>query len=520
MANITLNVIDHLGNPVATDNFQVIASTNYNFSGTNTGTFTLPNYESFQVIIQEATFRDYQMIFTHYDYDIVITITLIPNICRDETFNYCCNASFFIIDNPCNQHKILYKTSSSPSKLKVYKGTQLIGEGGVIPIPDYLACSELTIVSEDLPSCCCAPVTYPPCTDTRTIEIACNECLCKPDWTFDHDACYDKIYPFIDFENQIFFKKERWYIPINEPVTFTLADICIRTELWVYNQSLNDYVLINYRPPISVDLELVNSDGDILATYSDSLSWNFTDTQLATFLANLILTYTFDTIGKYKLKATITTNCGNYVVEKEIYVMDDIELTITEICKEYELIICNDTFTITIRDYIKDETIVNISLVSGVANYVFQPAYTSYENKIVLEVNKLKLDIPDGIYTITIVNGLESKTFIVVHLCNLKECYLRLAKALYCEEEFASVHIGEMKNHVFLYHIVSFFMLYKLIMEYYTLQHPIHILDTTLSNSENLVYVEIDKALKKAMKICEECKPYLHLEDTFEDCNC
>lgn len=506
MANITISVVDELSNPLLTSVFDITASTNYDFSGSNVGTFTLPDNESFVVRIEAPGYRGYTNVFQHYSIDLNFQITLIPLECKDEFVNNCCNASFVIIDNPCNNHKQLYKTSSSPTKLKVYKGSTLIGEGMVIPIPEYLACGEFNIISEEIPSCCCSPVVYPPCSDVRTIEIPCNECLCTPEWTFDHDLCYTKIYPFINFEDSKFFNQELWYIVVNNPIDFSLVNVCVREELQVYDQASNSYITIPFLPPVTITLELIDFDDQILHSVVATLPVNFTSLQLNEFLTSLTFQYSFEKRGKYKLKALVETICGEYEVIKEFWVLDEIELFVTEECKKYSLILCNDVYDITIRDYIKDEDIVLISVNNEVVTYTYNTEYNHYQlsNSILLDTKLLDtnliLNIEDGIYEIIVNNGFETKTFIVVHFCSIKECYLKLSEMLYCSDK-----LDVIQNERFYYMVSAFYTLYKLLLEFYTLQHPIHIVDTSLSNIENLRYVEIDKVIKRLREICEAC---------------
>jgi|DewCreStandDraft_4_1066084.scaffolds.fasta_scaffold02375_8 hypothetical protein len=510
MANIAISVVDELSNPLLTNVFDITASTNYSFSGSNIGVFSLPDNESFVVHIEVLGYHSYTNVFQHYSIDLNFQITLIPLECKDEFVNNCCNASFLIIDNPCNNHKQLYKTSSSPTKLNVYKGTTLIGQGSVIPIPEYLACGEFTIASEEIPSCCCSPVVYPPCSDIRTIEIPCNECLCQPEWTFDHDLCYTKIYPFIDFQDSKFFNQELWYIVVDNPIDFSLVNVCVREDLWIYDQLTNSYVLIPFLPPVTITLELIDFDNQVLYTNTISLPLNFTPAQLSAFLSALTFTYTFDELGKYKLRAVIETICGEYEVIKEFWVLDDIELFVTEECKKYNLVLCNDTYDIVIRDYIKDEDIVTISVVNNVDSYTYNPSYSHYQlsNSISLEEDGILLDIEDGIYEIVVNNGFEEKRFIVVHFCKIKECYLALSEKLYCSDKLDVV-----ENERFYYMVSAFYTLYKLLLEFYTLQHPIHIIDTSLSNIENLRFVEIDKVIKRLREICEACTSVINEAD-------
>jgi len=61
--------------------------------------------------------------------------------------------------------------------------------------------------------------------------------------------------------------------------------------------------------------------------------------------------------------------------------------------------------------------------------------------------------------------------------------------------------------------VSAFYTLSKLLLEFYTLQHPIHIIDTSLSNIENLRFVEIDKVIKRLREICEACTSVINEAD-------
>jgi hypothetical protein len=117
------------------------------------------------------------------------------------------------------------------------------------------------------------------------------------------------------------------------------------------------------------------------------------------------------------------------------------------------------------------------------------------------------------VYKLIVNDGLKEVTIYLVHFCNLKKCYIYLAKSLYCSENISNDREA--------YNLISFKMLYDLVMNYYTLSHPIHIAYTALSNTENLRYIDIDKALKKIEQICNECGSNANEEDDSKyDCGC
>ena len=475
----------------------------------------VPDNSTFSILIQKDGYYTYSQTFKVYDIDIDYTITLISLDCKrfdedlNEYVNECCNNSIIVIDNPCNNVKQIVKASSSPAPIYVYKNQVFIGKGEVITIGEELICedvNEFLIVSRLEKDCGCDGTDYPPCYEEFTLEIPKQNCLCNGSFSFAHDYCYDKIFPFIDFETTKFFNQERWYLVTDVFTEFIFALPCIRTNLLVYNQNIQSYEEVEYRKEVNVYFAL-KKDNEEIVSLNLSLEENFTDEELSIFISNFILSYIFEEKGKHTLVAEVSTICGLKKYEKEILVTDDINLFVKEDCRLYDLIICNDIFDISIRRITETNPITEISYNQG--------EITGNTDKIFLQTNQgfeLNFGLEDGVYEITINNGLEEKKFIVVHFCQAKNCYISLTKKLYCNEAIV--------NDRFMYSVVTFFMLYKLVIEYYTLSHPIETLETTLSNSDNLKYIEIDKALEKIKQICNDCGSSANEEGVYEDCGC
>lgn len=506
---VNIEILDNLGNPLLPDTIivngvSITPSTSISYTNTDNSIFTIS--------IEKENYYSYYQSFKVYDIDLNISITLINLNCKFfdgvEYHNNCCNASFFIIDNPCSNDKVIVKSSSSPADLYVYgQDNTLIDFGSQIVIPNYLLCKDTNtflIVSKQDKDCGCDGTDYPPCYEEITVEILRQQCLCDGSFTFTNDFCYQKIYPFIDFETTKFFKQERWYLVKDLLTNFYFNFPCIRTNLLVYEQASNQYIEIPYRKEVNIII-YIKKEGEILSSVELSLPDDFTDEDLNTFLSSLVLNYTFEEKGKYELYAIVTTNCYTKEYIKELYVTDDINLYVNEDCRLYDLIICNDVFDISVKNIDSNQILANISFNNGV--------FTGNEGKIfITDDMKLHIGLDDGVYVVTINNGLSEKSFILVHFCNAKNCYISLSKKLYCSEENVTDR--------FMYSVVSFYMLYKLVIEYYTLHHPIEILQTTLSNSDNIKYIEINKALQKMKQICDACGIGLNEKQIYEDCGC
>ena len=507
---LNFSIVDVLSNPITPDTI-VINGTS--IAPAPSISYTIPDNSVVSLTIIANGYYTYSQTFQVFDIDLNVSITLIATDCKridpnDVYINECCNANFFVIDNPCNNSKQIVKASSTPSMLTLYnEDDKVIDFGNVITIPDYLICEPINkfiVVSKIDKDCGCDGTDFPPCYDEIELEIPKQECLCQGSFSFTHDFCYDKIYPFIDFETTKFFKQERWYLVIDIPITFIFNLPCIRTELEVYEQATNSYVTISYRKQVIVTITLYDEDNTEITTITETLPNDFTDTELSDFLSNLFIIYTFIEKGKYRIEVLVDTNCIDTKYEKELYVTDNINLFVNEDCRLYDVIACNDIFDIVVKRIQETIPITTITYNNGIITGNTTQVYLTDDMK-------LYLGLEDGVYEIIINNGLEEKKFIVVHFCNAKNCYINLSKRLYCNEMIA--------NEREMYNVISFYMLYKLVIEYYTLLHPIMIVETTLSNSDNLKFIEIDKALEKLKQLCNPCGEGMN-EVSEQDCGC
>ena len=510
---MTLNILvtDALSNPIVPDTLLINGVS-------STGTETIADNSIVSISITANGYISYNNTFKVYDLDSTFTIILLQDPCKYridanpdpdieewQYFNECCHANFTIIENSCNNEKQIVKTSSSPLPLTLYdKDNKKVGRGDVITIPDYMICDEenrFLITSEEDEDCHCDGTEYPGCYEEIEVFIPKRDCACRGGFSFSNDFCYNVLYPFIDYETKTFFSRERWYLVQGVATTFLYNHNCIQTTLEVFDDATKSYVTIDFRRELTIRLAILQ-EGDVLIEDTFVLPDSFTDAELNTFLENLLLVYTFESKGYFLLQAEITNHCGTYRVEKEVFVTDEINLFVKENCRLYDIIICSNAYQVEVRKIGSTIPLATIT-VNG-------ETITGNTEKIyVNEDFDLYLGLEDGVYEITITDGIATKRFVVVHFCFAKNCYLALSKKIYCEEEVV--------NEKYMYNVISFYMLYKLLLDYYypAILHT----DTTLSNSDYMRYVEIDKVLAKIKSICDACGSNLNITSE-NDCGC
>lgn len=483
-------------------------------SGTTTFQSCFAPNSNIEVKIESPGYHPYIQTIRIHNRDLKFDTFLIP-----QNSNYC-SSEFMIVDIPCSNSKVLYKTSSYQGDLsfeiKESDNTWTEFARGCVVVLDEVLYREDII---EIRAKCIAEEfgDSDGCCQENPIELI-NECETSKSFRHTLNFCSDGAISINQNNCDISGANSR--IVANKTALISLMYQLNNNLYYNYYTSANELTSNtlegNTVSPCDNNVKwiILAQDGEKLLEYNSDID----------AIANADIYYNFTKSGVYIIKAEIKNCCGTKTLSKQIYVYSNPSLEISN-CNKYTLKDCID----------QSRTQIRIADVSGKIYFDNIDEVTA-GNYNEFEVNDVKMTydssvkhykfelIKDNIYIIEVWIDQQLTKFTEVAYCNARNCYKEMMKGLICEDNdcFAFLEncgVGdkiEVKNTVLTK--LSFLYSHLLLFGERYLNPYIAVVEANIMLIDNTCLddlITLKEVLDEIQEICKGCN-----KGQPEDCGC
>ena len=437
-------------------------------TGVNTATETVADDDTIDISVVSAGFHPYTNTVRVYDYDLNVSIKLIPIVtdANDPEFRkpY---PFFFEILEPCSYNIHVYNAQSAPFGMISYYHTEdtdntfATTPNGVLDtcVPESMSITQRIVVRAIANCGGTSPIIF---DETFTINP-----ITTTEFT-----------PYVVLAR-----------PLNCCETID-AEIAINPqEIELYNTGIHACDITTIDPVLVYTMIAPDGTTTVLASY------NGTEVDAGP-LTSLGFTYTPTALGSYTLQIAVT-NCCVTTTTTTVFDVCNSWVVTNKDCNIIKIVNLSTTETIsyTLKE-LNDFDAFDVVTISEEAQL----------NIDVLPSTEVEVDLQiDNLYTITVVDNLPSTTDreeIFVLDCNIKKCKKELLRNYLCGEDECDIET----RHENMYKLTEFVTLEKIIYQKWDEWKQQQSIDNTFSINDIMEdVITLSKAIESITKLCAKC---------------
>lgn len=490
--NITINVKDITGypTPAAIAAFGTdISINNIVTNNVNTVTQAVTNNTYVDVVVSKAGYNAYANTIEVFTDNLVFDIILVPIIVNTADPNYRKPFPFFTAyQKPCSFDIHVINTSSQPFGDFYYY---------------YLGTTQVASTANAIISVC-SPGSYKITQQVQTRQEA----------FFASPIYWDRVYGIAQVQEVlsagVVIQTVTQAINAIVGTTITLSEYRPSLSLSLNRTSAcqtvgSDCPCLDVNEPFTVTPSLVINNSLGISCANATLTYNVYDidgtiVKTQNYVINLALplpapsalqlSYTFTSIGDFRVVATLSNCCTSCVSELKVKSCNDFKITSTA-CHVYKLQNCSLTYPS-----------VNITVTDLDSNVI-----STYQNINLLPANSTNITLPkDGVYIVTVtpqgvVNPPITK-YVIIDYCGISQCFLSRIGAILCSDCSCNDCVDYCKQREEMNRIIPLaYTFFSMVNKEYALNIYYNAIDNTKLNE----LYQIQTVIDQLSKFCGSC---------------